>query len=272
MRRVKENGGPVGLLALGTFLVTLLGIASLVASERIGSLEMTTGIACLIVAVGGLCWLGYRMYWNRRGRPIIAQHNQAVENQRSWQQILGYLHAVPRGIRSPEDVAALTAVHAAGRMTSTAAWNSGLLDTYDARIDLRMELHAVLDAARDIAAVRRTVGQRDERYAEQWQIDTDALNRLAAQVQRRVDVLLQYEGTINRVQRTLDDAAARDHRRAAAFAVDDLVRRRGGDDLATDIAASRAAEADAAEGAIQMHLQAAHALKDAFARPFTIIR
>lgn len=230
------------------------------------------GLVFVLLGLGCGVWLFLRM----RASKSAAQEDDRPR-ARQWGHIIAYLQAYPALRQNAEDNAALDALNASYRIAGCDAWASPLLDKYAARVDLAGELHAVLDAAQDIASVRSTVGPRPpEAYAHQWEIETAALDRLGAQVRSRANVLLQYESTIMRVQKVLDetlsDIAHQDRRRAAASAVDGLVRRRGGDELAAEIAAGHAAEADAAEAAVRVHLQAAHMLKTEFDLPFSITR
>ena len=194
-----------------------------------------------------------------------------TEHKQKWSKIHQYFDALPSQTATLEDAAAVNAIDVAYWIAHTQVWqHPDLLDKHDARLDLLTELHAVLDAAQDIAAVRRTVGARPAAYTQQWQMDTDALDRLARQVHDRVTILHQYRETIVRITATMDDIANQQHRRTAASAVDDLVRRRGGDEMLTQAAAARATEITSGEALVQSHLQAAHNLKSIFDTPFVI--
>lgn len=232
------------------------------------------GVAAVLFGLAGCATGMWAFRKFRTTRPAAGkwQSSPPKVGDLKWEHIYYYLES-PQRASDMEDQAADAALTATHRIARTTAWASPLLDKYGARIDMLVELHAVLDAAQDIASVRRTVGPRPpETYAHQWQIDTDALDHLGQQVMRRTDVLRRYEETIARVQATLDDIAYRNHRQTAATAVDDLVSRRGAEDLATDIAAGRAAEAEGAEAAVQFHLQAAYAIKTEFDQPFILAR
>ncbi|WP_153506128.1 hypothetical protein [Cumulibacter manganitolerans] len=203
----------------------------------------------------------------RRVNAALAAHKQ------KWSPIFHYFESLPNRPVTLEDAAAANAIDVAYWIAHTKVWqHPDLLDKHDARLDLLTELHAVLDAAQDIAAVRRTVGKRTASYADQWQTDIDALDRLARQVQDRVSILHQYRETIARIMATMDDVADQQRRRAAASAVDDLVRRRGGDEMLTRAAALRAADIASSEPRVAAYLRAAHDVKSIFDTPFVITR
>ena len=253
-KRARRTGIPAVLL----ILVSL-------GNARSGETPLGDVVGVLVL---GLLIGAVALYSIIRIRKIKAAD---AEYKQEWSQIFHYFETLPGHPATLEDAAAVNAIDIAYWIAHTQIWqHPDLLDKYDARLDLLTELHAVLDAAQDIAAVRRTVGARPDAYTEQWQMDTDALDRLARQVHDRVTILRPYRETVARITATMDDIANQQHRRAAASAVDDLVRRRGGDEMLTQAAAARAAEVTSGEALVQSHLQAAHNLKSIFDTPFVI--